>query len=30
MIRNGGMVENVPALPDYLENWDFARAEEKK
>ena len=29
-IRNGGMVENVPALPDYLENWDFARAEEKK
>ncbi len=29
-IRSGGMPENVPALPDYLENWDFARAEEKK
>lgn len=29
-IRNGGMVESVPLLPDYLENWDFARAEERK
>ena len=28
-IRNGGGCYEVPALPDYLENFDFARAEEK-
>ncbi|MDD3885488.1 MAG: Gfo/Idh/MocA family oxidoreductase [Victivallaceae bacterium] len=29
-IRQGGACYTVPALPDYLENFDFARAEEKK
>ena len=29
-IRQSGMPLDVPALPDYLENWDFTRAEEKK
>ena len=29
-IRHNGIPLDVPALPEYLENWDFIRAEEKK
>ena len=29
-IRQSGIPLEVPALPEYLENWDFTRAEEKK
>ncbi len=29
-IRNGGTPYDIPPLPEFLENWDFARAEEVK
>ena len=29
-IRQNGIPLDVPPLPDYLENWDFTKAEEKK
>lgn len=29
-IRQSGIPLDIPELPDYLENWDFIKAEEKK